>query len=38
MFFWVGLGVVFVAFVVIVVLASRGIEGRAHKPGTQRLR
>jgi hypothetical protein len=38
MFFWVGLAVVFLIYLAIVLWASRGTEGRAHKPGTQRLR
>ncbi len=38
MFFWIGLAVVFVVFVAVVAWGVRGIGGRAHKPGTQRLR
>jgi hypothetical protein len=38
MFFWIGLLVVFIAFVSIVTWAARGIEDREHKPGTRRLK
>ncbi len=37
MFFWIGLLVVFVLFASIVAWGVRGIERRAHKPGTRRL-
>jgi hypothetical protein len=38
MFFWVALAVVLLVFLVVVAWAARGVAGRAHKPGTQRLR
>jgi hypothetical protein len=38
MFFWVGLAVVFIGYVVAVSWGARGTEQRVHKPGTQRLR
>ncbi len=38
MFFWIFLAVTFVVFVVVVAWGVRGIDDRAHKPGTQRLR
>jgi hypothetical protein len=38
MFFWIALPVVFLLFLGLVVWGARGIPGRAHKPGTQRLR
>ena len=37
MFFWILLAVAFVFFVVVVGWGVRGIEGRAHKPGTRHL-
>jgi hypothetical protein len=37
MFFWVGLAVVLVVFVCLVTWGVRGIEDRAHEPGTQYL-
>lgn len=37
MFFWILLSVMVVAFVVAVIWGARGIEGRAHKPGTKHL-
>jgi hypothetical protein len=38
MFFWIALAVVLVLFLGVVAWGARGIAGRAHKPGTQRLR
>jgi hypothetical protein len=38
MFFWVGLAVVFIGYLVAVTWGSRGMKERVHKPGTQRLR
>jgi hypothetical protein len=37
MFFWIGLAVVFVVFVVAVTWGSRGMPERFHKPGTRHL-
>jgi hypothetical protein len=37
MFFWIGLLVVLVVFVSVVTWGLRGIEGRAHEPGTRHL-
>jgi len=37
MFFWVGLLVVLVVFVALVRWGVRGIEGRAHRPGTRHM-
>jgi hypothetical protein len=37
MFFWVTLPVVFVIFVGVFAWGARGISGREHEPGTQRL-
>jgi hypothetical protein len=38
MFFWIGLLVVAIVFIALFRWGARGIEGRAHKPGTQRLK
>ncbi len=38
MFFWIALPVVLVIAFVAFAWAARGIEGRAHRPGSQRLR
>jgi hypothetical protein len=38
MFFWIGLVVVLVAFIAAVAYGVRGIDGRGHKPGTQRMK
>jgi hypothetical protein len=37
MFFWVTLPIVFVIFVGVFAWGARGISGREHEPGTQRL-
>ncbi len=37
MFFWVGLSVFFVAFVIVVTWAIRGYADRVHEPGTTHL-
>jgi hypothetical protein len=37
MFFWVTLPVVLVVFVGVFVWGARGITGRWHEPGSQRL-
>jgi hypothetical protein len=38
MFFWIGLVVVLIGFVVAFRFGARGIEGRAQKPGTRRMK
>jgi hypothetical protein len=38
MFFWIGVTVALVVFVGAVVWGVRGIAGRAHEPGTRRLK
>jgi hypothetical protein len=38
MFFWIGVTVVLVVFVGVVIWGVRGIAGRAHEPGTRRLK
>jgi hypothetical protein len=38
MFFWIGIVVAFLVFVAAVTYGVRGIDGRGHKPGTQRLK
>lgn len=38
MFFWVGLLVVLVLYVIVFAWGARGAKDRAHKPGTQRLK
>ena len=35
MFFWIGLGVVLVVFVIAVGYGARGMGDREHEPGTQ---
>jgi hypothetical protein len=36
-FFWIALVVMIVVVASLIVWASRGVSGRAHEPGTQRL-
>jgi hypothetical protein len=36
-FFWIALAVMIVVVASLIVWAARGVEGRAHEPGTQRL-
>ena len=38
MFFWIGIAVALLAFVAAVTYGVRGINGRGHKPGTQRMK
>ena len=38
MFFWVGLAVMFLVYLLVFVWGARGVKDRAHKPGSQRLR
>jgi cytochrome oxidase assembly protein ShyY1 len=37
MFFWIGLAVVLVIFVLVVIWGVRGMSEREHEPGTQYL-